>query len=169
MRFHHGASDTYILSYTADIDWFSATVLGYFVEGQLRGIAELIPRDHIWPITAELALSVDGPFQNRGIGTDLSRHVLVMASNRLIGAVYMSCLFENGKMLRVARKLGASLVVRDGLAEGEIFPPGPSYVSFIQEVAAESRALYCAAWQARPQDAPAIGAPGAWIQRGPPG
>ena len=146
MRFHNSVRDSYISSYSANIDWLSATVLGYFVEGQLRGVAELIPSRDAWPRTAELALSVDRPFQNQGIGTSLLRHALVMARNRLIGTVYLTCLPGNRKMQHMARKVGARLAVRDGLAEGEIFPPGPSYLSFMQEVAAESQAFVRAAF-----------------------
>jgi GNAT superfamily N-acetyltransferase len=145
LRFCHTANDAVITSYCENIDWLRATVLGCFVEGELRGVGELIRIKDVWPPTAELALSVEGPYQNHGIGSALLRRALVMARNRLIGTVYMICLVENRKMQHIARDLGASLVVREGQVEGAILAPWPSHLSLIEEVAAEGEALVRAA------------------------
>lgn len=141
LRFCHAASDVFITSYCENIDWLRATVLGCFVEGELRGVAELIRIEDVWPPTVEFALSVEEPYQNHGIGSALSRRALVMARNRLIDTVYLICLVENRKMQHIARELGASLVVREGQVEGAILAPWPSYLSLIEEVAAEGAAL----------------------------
>lgn len=123
LRFCHAANDAFITSYCATIDWLRAAVLGFFAAGELRGVAELIGIKDVWPPSAELALSVEGPYQNHGIGSALLRRALVTARNRLIGTVYMICLVENRKMQHIARDLGASLVVREGQVEGAILTP----------------------------------------------
>lgn len=149
LRFCHAANDAFLTSYCANIDWLRATILGFFAAGELRGVAELIPIKDVWPPSAELALSVEGPYQNHGIGSALLRSALVMARNRLIGTVFMICLVENRKMQHIARDLGACLVVREGQVEGAILAPWPSYFSLIEEVTAEGEALVRAALELR--------------------
>lgn len=147
LRFCRAPGDRAIASYCEDIDWLRASILGFFVEGELRGVAELIRTKDAWPPAAELALSVEGPFQNHGIGSALVRHALVMARNRLIATVYMTCLLENRKMQHIARKSAADLVIREGQVEGEILAPWPSCLSLIEEAAREGQALFRAAFE----------------------
>ena len=147
MRFCHSANDAYVSSYCAGIDWGSATVLGCFPAGELRGLAELIPMEDRWPRPAELALSVERRFQNQGIGSALLRHALVVAQNRLLGPISMICLTENTRMQQIALKFGARLERGVGQMEGKIRPPLPSYLSFAAEAAAESRAVLLAAFE----------------------
>jgi GNAT superfamily N-acetyltransferase len=156
LRFCHAASDAVIAAHCEGLDWLRATVLGAFVGGELRGVAELIRVEGGWPPAAELALSVEAAHQDRGIGSALLRHALVTARNRLIGRVYMVCLGENRKMQHLAHKFEASLAFREGQVEGEIFPPWPSHLSLIEEVAAEGQALFLAAFELPLAAAPQI-------------
>lgn len=150
LRFCRAAGDRAIADYCDAIDWPRACVLGAFVEGELRGVAELIRIEQARPPAAELALSVEGPYQNRGIGSALLRHALTMARNRLIATVTMICLPENRRMRRVARKFSADLAIRDGQVDGEILAPWPSCLSLVEEAAAEGRALIRAALEVPP-------------------
>lgn len=145
LRFCHATKDEFISSYCEHIDWSRASVLGFFVAGEVRGIAELVRLDDPWPPAAELALSVEEPYQDHGIGSALMRHSLVVAQNRLIGTVYLIFLLENRKMLHIARKVAAKLAIREGQVEGEILAPSPTYHSLVEEVAAEGQALIRAA------------------------
>jgi len=90
---------------------------------------------------------VERPFQNQGIGTELLQKALVMARNRFIRTVYMICLLENKKMQRIAQNCEASLITHEGEAEGTIWPPWPSYLSFVEEAATEGQALFRAAFE----------------------
>lgn len=153
MRFFGSVSDDFIHTYCDRINWLRSTILGCFVEGELRGVTELMPTGDAWPSPAELALTVEGPFQDRGIGTELLQKVLIMARNRFIGTVYMICLLENKKMQHVARKSGADLVFHEGEVEGKIWPPWPSYLSLVEEVATEGQALFRAAFELPPSRA----------------
>lgn len=147
MRFMGNASDRSIQSYCDRIDWLRTTVLGYFSDGDLCGAAELVQAGNRWPRAAELALTVEGPFQNQGIGTELLQKALVMARNRFIRTVYMVCLLENKKMQRIAQNCEARLVIHEGEAEGTIWPLWPSYLSFAEEAATEGQALFRAAFE----------------------
>lgn len=147
MRFCRNANDSFIRSYCDRIDWPRTTVLGYFTDGALRGVCELVQAENKWPKAAELALTVEEPFQNRGIGTELLQKALVMARNRFIGTVYMICLLENKRMRQVAQNCGASLAVHEGEVTGKIWPPWPSYLSLVEEAATEGQALFRAAFE----------------------
>lgn len=146
MRFCGATKDEFIERYCQRIDWQKATIIGYFDDGVLRGAAELAPTEDTWQRKAELALTVERRYQNRGIGTELLRMALVMARNRFIQTVYMICLLDNVKMQRVATKCDAQLITHPGEVEGQISPPWPSALSLVEEAMAEGHALFRAAF-----------------------
>ena len=112
-------------------------LLGYVVAGQVRGLGELKPIGNGSPRAAELAVSVERPFQNRGIGTALLRRLVVSARNRLIDRIHMVCLIENGRAVRMARRLDGVLRFRDGEAEAVIEPPWPTPWTWLEEALLE--------------------------------
>ena len=101
MRFCGGVSDARIREYCKEISWTSTTYLGCFVDGVLRGVACIIVLPEGFSVVAEIAFSVEAPFQNRGIGTVLVRKAISIARNRYIGTAYLFCLRENGKMRHI--------------------------------------------------------------------
>ena len=141
MRFCGGVGEQRIRSYCAGLDWSKTTVLGYVERGELRAVSELVRTQTAFPGSAELALSVEKPLQNQGIGTELLRRALVIARNRYLSTVYMFCLRENQKMQHIARKFGAKLIIHPGEVEARIWPPWPTYLSLIEEAASDGRAL----------------------------
>lgn len=154
MRFRASVNNSVICSYCDQIDWLRTTILGYFVEGEVRGVAELVQAGNDWP-KAELALTVEVPYQNQGIGSQLLQKALVMARNRFISTVSMLCVLENNKMRHVAQNCGVSLTIHDGEVEGTILAPWPSYLSLAEEAVTEGRALFRAVFEV-PSDRPAI-------------
>ena len=144
MRFCAAMSDRAIHRYCRSIDWIMTTVLGCFAGKELRGVAELVVTASGFSARAEVALSVERAFQSRGIGTELLRRTLSIARNRYIGSVHMLCLLDNHKMQHIARKFDAELTIHQGEVEGKIWPPWPTLLSFIEEVAADRRALFSA-------------------------
>lgn len=134
MRFCASAGDAFIEKHVDELDWSSMIMFGAFVDGELRGVAEIV-RVRLMPqTTAEIALSVEPAFQNAGIGTELLRRLLTAARNRYIQRVYMLCLSENRKMQRIARKFDANLLRDAGEVEGRIWPNWPSYGSLMEEI-----------------------------------
>ena len=144
MRFCSRVSDRAIRSYCERIEWSKTTALGCFMDRRLRGMAELVHAPIPISNNAEVALTVEGPMQNQGIGSELLRKTLVLARNRYIPSVYMFCLFENARMWHIARKFEASLLFKEGEVEGRIWPPWPSLLSLTEEATADYHALFCA-------------------------
>jgi Acetyltransferase (GNAT) family len=83
---------------------------------------------------AEAALSVQRTYQNRGVGTELLRRLIVLARNRSIRSLHMLCLLENGKVLHIARKLGAKLTFDHSEMEGWLALPGPNRLTLLLEL-----------------------------------
>jgi RimJ/RimL family protein N-acetyltransferase len=142
LRFWGGVTDASIDDYCAKLDWTAAIVIGAFVGGELRGVGELVRVRMVPRIMAEVAFSVEGPWQNAGLGTELLRRVLTVARNRCIDRVYMMCLAENRKMQKIARKFEAVLSFEEGEVEARILPAWPSYFSLMEEAVEDTRALF---------------------------
>ena len=142
MRFCGAVSTQMVASYSRNIDWSDTIILGCFSEGELRGIAELKILKNEPGTAAELAITVDHAFQDKGVGTLLVRRMLTIARNRFVGKIYMICAQENKKMQHVAGKMAAELVYRDGEVEASIWPSVPTYLSVIEEMSMEGQALY---------------------------
>lgn len=142
LRFCTSATDLAIRDYCERKDWWKTTTLGCFIGGTLRGAAELVRIEGAYPAKAELAITVEKPHQDRGIGTALLARALTLARNRYIGSVVMICLAENRKMRHIAHKFGAELDFGEGEIEGRLWPPFPTIASYIEEAAMESEAIF---------------------------
>jgi len=142
MRFCTGATDQTIRDYCERKEWWKTTTLGCFIGGSLRGAAELVRIEGAYPAKAELAITVDKPHQDRGLGTTLLAKALTLARNRYIGSVVMICLAENRKMRHIAHKFGAELDFGEGEIEGRLWPPFPIIASYIEEAAMEGEAIF---------------------------
>ena len=138
MRFAHSVSNAFIEEYARRMTQYGSLVYGHLVDGHVRGSAELRRLGDIWGEEAEAAFSVERPYQNHGVGTELMGRVVRAARNRNIRRLYMSCLADNAKMQAIARKHAALLRYESGDIVGEILPAQPSYLSLVQE-AAEDR------------------------------
>ncbi|HZA65555.1 MAG TPA: GNAT family N-acetyltransferase [Geminicoccaceae bacterium] len=133
LRFGGYASADRIAAYCERLDWNRAIVIGCVIGGEVRGIGELKPIGAGWPRAAELAVSVERPYQDRGIGTALLRRLVVFARNRLLDRLFMICLIDNGKALRMARRLDGALRFDHGEAEARIEPPWPTPWTWLEE------------------------------------
>ncbi len=145
-RFFGAISDDSIQEYCNAISMVRGVTLGCFVDGVLRGVGELRRHGTWWNGQAEVAITVERDFQGRGIGTELLRRLLEIATNRLIKTVNLFCETDNVPMQKVARKLGAHLHAIDGTIEADIEQPWPSTCSMLREVLADGSAAYHAYW-----------------------
>ena len=108
-RFAGLVSDEFVHGY-ADLSFgIDAVIHGFFVDGTLRGAAELRPIG--LPITheAEAAFSIEKPWQSHGIGSVLLERTLLAARNRGLKFLHMACLADNKRMQQLARKYEAEL------------------------------------------------------------
>ncbi|HZH27517.1 MAG TPA: GNAT family N-acetyltransferase [Azospirillaceae bacterium] len=133
-RFTGAVGDAGIDLRCGRLDWTRTIVVGAFVDGILRGAAELSADVPLWrPGGAELAVSVERPFQGRGIGTELTRRALNLARNRRLAPVTMVCLMDNSRMQRIARTLRADVRLGCGEVRSAFEPGLPDQLSLLQE------------------------------------
>jgi GNAT superfamily N-acetyltransferase len=147
MRFCNAVNDDLIHRYCDQIDRSQTTVVGCFVNGTLRGIAELVRIPEGVPVGAELAVSVERAYQEQGVGGKLLQKVLLLARNRFVDTVHMISLRENEKVQHLVRKFGANLGAYGTMSEGQIRLPSPSYLSLAKEITTDGHALVNAVFE----------------------
>lgn len=130
-RFGGAVSDEFIGRYAQSSALSGAVIYGFFVDGVLRGAAELRLLEHAGD--AEAALSVERAWQSHGVGTALLERVLLAARNRQVGRLHMLCLAENRRMQHLARKFDAALSFEAGSVMGEMKAPDPTPMSVMRE------------------------------------
>lgn len=139
-RFNHDVSDDFIRQYVKGAADFGNLTFGYFVDGDVRAIAELRQSDPARREMAEVAFSVERPFANRGIATALMGRIIRAARNRGIRHLILVCLAENTKMQAIARHYDADLRIGDGAIIADIIPKRPDYASIAGEMLDERMA-----------------------------
>jgi len=115
----------------------SSLVHGFFVDGVLRGAAELRPLGPAFAREAEAAISIETAWQSHGVGSALLRHTLLTARNRGIRLLHMACLAENRRMQQLARKFDAELSFDFGSVIGEVESSRPTPLSLMREAMAD--------------------------------
>src|SRR5262249_54012588 len=136
-RFGGGVSDDFIRSYVDLSKGLDAVIHGFFVDGTLRGAAELRPLGSAFAGEAEAALSIETEWQSPGDGTALRARALLAARNRGIKRLHMACLAENRRMQQLARKFDAELSFDFGSVVGEVEAPQPTPLSVVREMVAD--------------------------------
>ncbi len=114
---------------------------GFLIEGVLRGVAELKPVGAAVPAEAEVAFSVEQPWQSHGVGSALLERTLLTARNRGIKRIHMTCLAENARMQQLARKYAAELSFDYGSVVAEMAAPQPTPLSFFRELVVDGHGL----------------------------
>jgi RimJ/RimL family protein N-acetyltransferase len=133
-RFSHDVSDAFIANYALHASDFGNVTFGYFVEGEVRGVAELRPVALPHQDSAEVAFSVERAFANRGIATQLMGRVIRTARNRGFSHLTLVCLPNNAKMQSIARHYGADLKFEDGSIYADIVPERADYESIVADL-----------------------------------
>src|SRR5882724_13096981 len=76
-RFGGAVSDEFILNYVELSLGLDAVIHGFFVDGMLRGVAELRPLGKTFSDEAEAAFSIEKDWQSHGVGTALLERTLL--------------------------------------------------------------------------------------------
>jgi GNAT superfamily N-acetyltransferase len=137
-RFGGAVSDEFIRNYIELSLGLDAVLHGFFVDGALRGVAELRPIGGGTPDEAEAAFSIEKPWQNNGVGTALLERTLLAARNRGIKLLHMACLANNRRMIDLAKKFEAELKFDFGSVVGEVEAPHPTPMSVLREFVADT-------------------------------
>ena len=98
MRFGMSVRDEFIVQYAQRLNDMKSIIFGHIIGGEVCAAAELRQLESHMRGEAEAAFSVEIPYQDSGIGTDLLGRVARVARNRSISRVYMNCLVSNKKM-----------------------------------------------------------------------
>ncbi|WP_414832111.1 GNAT family N-acetyltransferase [Afifella sp. YEN Y35] len=123
MRFAGPVNDARIKNYVREAWDLDTTILGYFVNGVIRGSAELHPLTKEWTGKAEAAFAIEEAWQGRGVGRALLARTFTLARNRGFRQLHLFCLQENRRMLKLARELGARLTYDEGEVDALLEPP----------------------------------------------
>jgi GNAT superfamily N-acetyltransferase len=137
-RFGGGVSDSFIENYVEVSRGLDSVLHGFFVDGALRGVAELRPLGKVFALEAEAAFSIEKPWQSLGIGKALLERTLLAARNRSIKLLHMACLADNKRMQQLALKFDAELTYDFGSVVGEVTAPHPTPMSVLREFVADS-------------------------------
>jgi GNAT superfamily N-acetyltransferase len=130
-RFAGAVSDQFVTDYANLSFGIDAVIHGFFVDGTLRGAAELRPIGA--PITreAEAAFSIEQPWQSHGVGS------VLLERNRGLKFLHMACLADNKRMQQLARKYDADLSFDFSSVVGEVSTPRPTPLSLMREILAD--------------------------------
>lgn len=145
LRFTHAVSDEFIIEYAKTAADPGSIVYIYTFEGIVRGAAELKRIGPTWGVSAETAFSVETPFTNKGLASDLMGHIITSARNRGVRHLIMNCLAENLKMQAIARKYDAELRLEHGDIIADIVPQRLDYISLATEMFEDRFVLFLAA------------------------
>jgi GNAT superfamily N-acetyltransferase len=148
-RFSGTVSDEFIARHAATAGEIGVVVHGFFVEGVLRGVAELRRNGSLFAHEGEAAFSVEQPWQSHGVGTVLLERTLLSARNRGITSLQMQCLANNQRMQQLARKFAAELSFDFGGAVGEVDPPRSTPLSLMREAMADNYSIATAVFEAQ--------------------
>jgi GNAT superfamily N-acetyltransferase len=133
-RFAGGVSSDFIGNYVQSTFALCAAVHGFFVDGTLRGAAELRSLGPGLRREAEAAFSIEAPWQSHGVGSALLGRTLLAARNRGIKKLHMACLASNRRMQELARKFDAELSFDFGGVVGEVEAARPTPLSVLREI-----------------------------------
>ena len=139
-RFAGAVSDDFIRSYAAGLFGSENVVHGFFVDGVLRGAAELRRGESMDARSeAEAAFSVEAAWQSHGVGSALLERTLLAARNRGIKRIKMACLRDNRRMQQLARKFAAEISFDFGSVIGAVKAARPTPLSLMRELTADSQ------------------------------
>jgi GNAT superfamily N-acetyltransferase len=139
-RFGHTVADSFVKAYAERLSEHNSVVYGYFIDGVMRAAAELRKVSDTWGKEAEAAFSVERPYQDSGVGSNLMGRIIQAARNRGVEQLYIICMAENTRMQRIAKKHQAVLRFEQGEVVGRIKPAWPSALSVLAEAVDDQRA-----------------------------
>ena len=108
-RFGNIVSEAFVRGYAQRVDFTNTAVLGLFVDGSIRGVAELRSLQAAWCPTAEVAFSVEGAWRRRGIATALLVRLINHAIRCGAQELVMSCHAFNVPMQRMVKRFSTTM------------------------------------------------------------
>jgi len=140
-RFSTIMSDEVIVRHAEKCFGPECLLYGYFVDGVLRGAAELHllePGATKYTGEAEAAFSVERDWRHKGVGSILMDRVIRAACNRGLRKVVITCLPQNFAMQSLAKKFGAQLSFERDEVSGQFAVHLPTMQSILDEIVDDS-------------------------------
>lgn len=148
-RFSGAVSNEFIARHAATATGLGVVVHGFFVDGTLRGAAELRRTGPMLSDEAEAAFSIEQEWQSNGVGTVLLERTLLSARNRGIKHLRMDCLADNRRMQQLARKFEAGLTFDFGGVVGKVAPLHSTPLSLMREAMTDIHGVSAAIFEAQ--------------------
>ena len=139
-RFGGAVADEFVRRHAASARGLNVVLHGFFVDGILRGSAELRVGSPL-KRAGEAAFSIEQPWQSHGVGSVLLERTLLSARNRGIKLLTMHCLADNERMQQLAQKFDAELSFDFGSVTGEVDPPRSTALSLMREMVADAHSV----------------------------
>ncbi len=160
-RFGGGMSDDFLVRYAQNCFGEGDLVFGAFIDGVMRGAAELRSSDAIWSeqapfqrhIHAEAAFSVEEPYRRRGVGETLFRRVEQAASNHGVETIEIVCAPDNVGMMRLAGKFQTQFSFEENQFTGRLAARMPTAFSLLREASRDMMDLTASVFEARTREA----------------
>ena len=140
LRFGNAVNDFFLERYVGLALGDEALVKGLFIDGELRGAAELRFLTGLHD-EAEGAFSIEKAFQGHGHGDRLFDRIVASARNRGVRRLFLTCLRENRRMQAIAAKHGADLSFEAGDVTAEILRPYADVRTLAREWTDETEAF----------------------------
>lgn len=138
-RFQYVASDAQIDDHVEKFLKGGGHVIGWFVDGELRGAAEVALLGD--GSAAEAAFEIEPGWRGRGVGAELVIRALLWARNRGVKRLLIHTTRSNTAMLRAARRSGATFEFDLSDAEGIIETRRASWRSHLREAMFEEQGV----------------------------
>lgn len=104
--FGGGLSDSAVDRYVSSFDWTRQIVVGYAIDGAVRGVAELGWQHWKFPRTGELAVSVEADWRHLEVASCLIGILLELARGRHVARIEAECLAENVPVQKLLKQVG---------------------------------------------------------------
>ncbi|MBL8586769.1 MAG: GNAT family N-acetyltransferase [Bradyrhizobiaceae bacterium] len=143
-RFCGAIGDDIVRTYAETTHGPDVVVHGFFVDGVLRGAADMRIARPLDLQEAEAAFSIEKAWQSHGVGSALLERTLLSARNRGIKHLQVCCLMENRRMQHLARKFEAEITFDFGSVVGTMENPRPTPLSLMQELVTDSHSFAAA-------------------------
>ena len=119
-RFNGITDDAFVSRYSSRCFHDGTTVIGFVVDGKVRGAAELHERPDLPDPTGEIAFSVDKDFQFHGVGAKLFKRLVESARGYGYERLIVTTHPNNEAMKSLARRFNAKLTFEEGETVGRI-------------------------------------------------
>lgn len=148
MRFHRAMSDDALALHADRAFETEVHIIGWFVDGELRGAAEVAVFPGAAGPEAEAAFAVEAAYRGYGVGKELMHRAALYARNRNAANLHIATESENQPMMRLALRSGAEFTISSTDADGVLHQTPRTVYSLLLETLEEDTGFLRWCWDA---------------------